>query len=133
MQILGSWCPNCIDETAFLSDFYNKQKGEVEVIGLAYERTRDFEKSKASLKGMLNRFNVKYPILITGYTADDGEPSKSLPMLNHIMAFPTTIILDKKGKVRKIHTGFSGPGSGRYYEEYVLEFENTINALQREE
>ncbi|WP_353138026.1 TlpA disulfide reductase family protein [Pseudopedobacter sp.] len=133
VQILGSWCPNCIDETAFLSDFYNKQKGEVEIVGLAYERTKDFEKSKASLKGMLDRFGVKYPILITGYTADDGEPSKSLPMLNHIMAFPTTIILDKKGKVRKIHTGFSGPGSGRYYEEYVLEFENIINTLQKEQ
>ena len=120
VQILGSWCPNCMDETAFLSDFYDKQKGEMEVIGLAYERTTDFEKSKASLQGILKRFDVKYPVLITGYTADEGEPSKSLPMLNHIMAFPTTIILDKKGKVRKIHTGFNGPGTGKYYEEYVL-------------
>jgi hypothetical protein len=36
IQIMGSWCPNCMDETAFLSEYYrqNKLKG-VEVIGLA--------------------------------------------------------------------------------------------------
>lgn len=130
VQILGSWCPNCMDETAFLSDFYNRNKGEIEIVGLAYERTTDFEQSKASLKNFLQRFQVRYPVLITGYTPD--EPSKSLPMLNHIMAFPTTIILDKKGKVRKIHTGFTGPGSGKYYEEYVLEFETLIKSLEEE-
>ncbi|WP_041537097.1 TlpA disulfide reductase family protein [Pseudopedobacter saltans] len=132
VQILGSWCPNCMDETAFLSDFYNQQKGGLEIVGLAYERSKDFEKSKASLERFLDRFHVQYPVLITGYTPNGDEPSKSLPMLNHIMAFPTTIILDKKGKVRKIHTGFSGPGSGRYYEEYVLEFETLIKSLQDE-
>jgi thiol-disulfide isomerase/thioredoxin len=26
IQLMGSWCPNCMDETAFLSDYYNKIK-----------------------------------------------------------------------------------------------------------
>ncbi|RRN76449.1 TlpA family protein disulfide reductase, partial [Pseudoxanthomonas sp. SGD-10] len=133
VQILGSWCPNCIDETAFLTQFQEENDfKDVEIVALAYERTTDFERSKASLERLVKRFNVKYPILITGYTSDKGEPAKSLPMLNHIMAFPTTIIIDKAGKVRKIHTGFSGPGSGKYYEDYVREFTEFIHTLRNE-
>lgn len=131
IQLLGSWCPNCIDETAFLTSFQEKNNyNDLEIVGLAYERTTDFEKSKANLERIVKRFNVKYPILITGYTSDTGEPAKSLPMLNHVMAFPTTIIIDKKGKVNKIHTGFSGPGTGAAYEEYVTEFSKLIEELR---
>ena len=53
-------------------------------------------------------------------------------MLNKVMGFPTTIIIDKKGVVRKIHTGFSGPGTGVYYEKYIAGFENFINKLIKE-
>ncbi|MGZ3751530.1 MAG: peroxiredoxin family protein, partial [Mucilaginibacter sp.] len=43
VQILGSWCPNCMDETPYLVSYYKKfhSKG-VEIVGLAYERTTDF-------------------------------------------------------------------------------------------
>ena len=58
--------------------------------------------------------------------------AKSLPALNHIMSFPTTIILDKQKKVRHIHTGFSGPGTGIYYEEFVDEFNRVIDQLLAE-
>ena len=44
----------------------------------------------------------------------------------------TTIFIDKKGKVRKIHTGFSGPATGSYYEEYVDEFNSFMNTLINE-
>ncbi|WP_315821242.1 TlpA disulfide reductase family protein [Paraflavitalea speifideaquila] len=50
IQILGSWCPNCMDETQFLVDYYKKNKHRgVEILGLAYERTTEFERSKKSL------------------------------------------------------------------------------------
>lgn len=124
VQILGSWCPNCMDETAYMINYYKKyhQKG-VEVVGLAYERTKDFAKSKKTLLQLKNRFNIPYPLLITGYTPGNGDPEKSLPMLKDIIGFPTTIIIDKKSDVRKIHTGFSGPGTGKHYTEFIEEFE----------
>ncbi|NNU33904.1 TlpA family protein disulfide reductase [Mucilaginibacter sp. S1162] len=110
VQILGSWCPNCMDETAYMVDYYRKfhSKG-VEVIGLAYERTTDPAKSQRTVKQLINRFSIPYPILLTGYTPAKGDPAKSLPMMKDILGFPTTIIVDKKGDVRKIHTGFTGP------------------------
>ena len=130
LQMLGSWCPNCMDETAYLSKFYdrNKDKG-VEILGLAFERTTDFEKSKKNIERFKNRFNVGYDLLITGFTNDKVEAAKALPMLNKVVAFPTMIIIDKKGNVRKIHTGFSGPGTGKHYIEFVNEFEKLISDL----
>ena len=133
IQFFGSWCPNCMDETAYLSSFYKKYKDRgVEVVGLAYERTTDFERSKNNVERMKNRFNVTYDMLITGYTKDKEEVAKSLPMLTQFVAFPTTVILDKTGKVHKIHTGFSGPGTGEHYTKFVKEFEENIDELLKE-
>ena len=134
VQILGSWCPNCMDETAYLINYYKKYhpKG-VEIVGLAYERTKDFETSKKSLLQLKNRFNIPYPLLITGYTPSNGDPAKSLPMMAKVVGFPTTIIIDKKGDVRKIHTGFSGPGTGSYYKDFTDEFEKLTDDLLAEQ
>ena len=134
VQILGSWCPNCMDETNFfVNSYYPKyhQKG-VEIIGLSYERTTDFAKSQRTLQQLKTHFNVPYPLLITGYTPSGGDPEKSLPMLADFKGFPTTIIIDKKGEVRKIHTGFSGPGTGVYYTQFIDEFENLTDDLLAE-
>ncbi len=134
VQILGSWCPNCMDETNFLvNNYYPKYhtKG-VEIIGLAYERTTDFANSQRTLKQLKTHFNIPYPLLITGFTPSKGDPEKSLPMLADFKGFPTTIIIDKKGDVRKIHTGFSGPGTGEYYTQFIDEFEKLTDDLLRE-
>jgi thiol-disulfide isomerase/thioredoxin len=134
IDIMGSWCPNCMDETAFLSDFYKKNKHRgVEVISLAYELTTDFTRSKNSLLKFKKRFDVTYPILITGVSvADSLKTEKTLPQLTLIKTFPSTIILDKSGKVSMIDTGFEGPGTGEYYTKYVKEFTDYINKLLTE-
>ncbi len=133
VQILGSWCPNCMDETSYLVNYYKKYHPEgVEIIGLAYERTTDFSKSVPTLKQLQSRFDITYPLLITGYTPGSGDPQKSLPMLADFKGFPTTIIIDKKGEVRKIHTGFSGPGTGEHYLEFTKEFEKLTDDLLAE-
>lgn len=131
IQIMGSWCPNCMDETAFLSEYYrkNKQRG-IEVIGLAYEYSTDLERSRNSLRKFKDRFQVQYPLLITGVTVSDTlRTEKTLPQLTPIKAFPTTIFIGKDGKVAKIKAGFKGPGAGAYHEELKKEFATTIDAL----
>jgi peroxiredoxin len=134
IQLMGSWCPNCMDETNYFTSGYYKKyhpKG-VEIIGLAYERTTDFAKSQKTLQQLKKRFNVPYPLLITGFTPAAGDPQKSLPMLADFKGFPTTIIIDKKGNVSKIHTGFSGPGTGDYYTQFTAEFEKLTDNLLAE-
>lgn len=131
IQLMGSWCPNCMDETAFLSDYYksNKQRG-VEIIALAYEYSTDWERSVKSLRKFQQRFNVQYSILNTGVTVNDSlRTEKTLPELTPIKFFPSSVILDKKGKIRKLDTGFNGPATGEHYIVYKKEFEETINKL----
>lgn len=134
VQLMGSWCPNCMDEMAFLSDYYTKNKSRgVEVIALAYELTTDTERSRKSLQKFQKQFKVDYPILNTGVTVGDKERTeKTLPQITEIKVFPTSIILDKKGTIKEINTAFYGPGTGEYYQIYKNKFENTINALLAE-
>ncbi len=132
LQIFGTWCPNCMDETIFYSDWYNKNKNkDVEIIGLAYEAKDEFDYAKARVEKMKLKYNVDYDYVIAG-VYDKEAAAKTLPMLNHVLSFPTTIFIDKKGKVRKIHTGFSGPATGAYYEEYINDFNSFMNLLLSE-
>lgn len=131
LQIMGSWCPNCMDETQFLSGLYDKYKKRgLEIIGLAYERSTDFARSQKSLGSFQKRFHVKYPLLITGVSVNDTmREEKTLPQIEKIEGFPTTIFLNRQGEVEKIHTGFNGPGTGQHYEEQKKEFYALIEDL----
>ncbi len=131
IQLMGSWCPNCMDETAFLSEYYNKnrQRG-IEVIALAYEYSTNWERSIKSLKKFQDRYHVEYTVLNTEVTVNDSlRTEKTLPELTAIKFFPSSVILDKKGKVRKLDTGFNGPATGVHYDIYKKEFEETISNL----
>lgn len=134
IDLMGSWCPNCMDETAFLSKYYNEHKDRgIEVISLAYELTTDFDRSRKSLLKFQKQYNIQYPVLITGVAVTDPQRTeKTLPEFTPIKMFPTTIILGKDGKVRKIDTGFQGPGTGSYYTNYVKEFNELVDKLLTE-
>jgi thiol-disulfide isomerase/thioredoxin len=132
VTILGSWCPNCLDENGFLSDWYkaNNKRG-VEIIGLGFERKNDFEYAKKSLSNLKTRLDIRYEILFAGQSGTESA-SKALPALNGISAFPTTIFIDKKGNVRKVHTGFNGPATGKFYEAFKTEFNGLVDTLLAE-
>jgi thiol-disulfide isomerase/thioredoxin len=131
IQIMGSWCPNCLDETKFLSDYYNRNKSKgIEIVSLAYEYSTDFQRSQKSLRRFQQLFNVQYPMLITGVSVSDSlKTEKTLPQITPIKSFPTTIFLDRKGHVQEIHSSFYGPGSGKHYEEFKKEFNATVDRL----
>jgi thiol-disulfide isomerase/thioredoxin len=133
VQLMGSWCPNCMDETKFLADFYQKNHDRgLEIIALAYERNPEFEKAKGRLERLKEKIGIDYELLLTGVDNDKENTAASLPMLNQVLAYPTTIFVDRQGKVRRIHTGFSGPGTGVYYEEFVQKFTLFVDKLLAE-
>lgn len=133
LQIFGTWCPNCMDETKFLSQWYkeNQDRG-VEILGLAYERNDNFEYASGRVKKMKEKLDVNYDFVIAG-TYDKKEASETLPMLNEVLAFPTTIFIGKDGKVKHIRTGFEGPGTGIYYEQFKQRFNDMVNELLSED
>ena len=134
VQIMGTWCPNCLDESKYYAEFYkeNKDKG-IEVVALAFEYAKTNEKAFASIKRLQDRIGIMYPILLaqTGTTSKQKAQEK-LPMLNHVLSYPTTVFVDKKGKVRKIHTGFNGPATGEKFTEFKTEFKAFVGELLAE-
>ena len=132
VQLMGTWCPNCLDETKFLVD-YLKQDSNVEVIGLAFESAKTKEIAFKAINRLKERVAVNYPILLAQYGSyDKKKAQEKLPMLNHILSYPTTIFIDKNGDVRKIHTGFNGPATGEKYVEFKKDFNALITQLSNE-
>ncbi len=129
LSITGSWCPNCMDESAFLAPWYrsNKDRG-VEIIAIHYERRTDSAYAWPALKRFRNKFDIGYTQVLGG-RADKQEVAASLPALNTFLSFPTLIFIDRKGKVDRIHTGFSGPATGKHYTQFIQEFNQEIDKL----
>ena len=134
VQLMGSWCPNCLDETKYYSEFYREHKDQnIEFVALAFEYAKSKEKAFKSMDRLKHNIGIDYPVLLAQYgTVNKAEAQKKLPMLNNILSYPTTIFIDKQGKVRKIHTGFNGPATGEKYIEFKNEFEEFVNGLLKE-
>ncbi len=132
VQIMGSWCPNCMDEARFLAGWYDKNKSRgVEIIGLAFERKDDFKYASARVRRFTETLDIHYPVLIAGSTSETSK-KKALSMLERIVSFPTIIYLDRRHRIRRIRTGFSGPGTGHYYEQFIEEFNLFMDKLLKE-
>lgn len=134
VQIMGTWCPNCLDETRFYVDFVkNNPDLDLQLVGLAFEYAKTEEKAFEGIQRLQEREDVPYPILLAQYgTWNKQKANEKLPMLNHILSYPTTIYIDKSGEVRKIHTGFNGPATGEKFVEFKEEFNKTIQELTSE-
>lgn len=134
VQVMGSWCPNCLDESKYYSDYYNTKSNEdIEFVALAFEYAKTKEEAFKSIKRLKNDVGISYPILLAQYgTSDKTKAQEKLPMLNHVLSYPTSIFIDKKGKVRKIHTGFNGPATGDKYTEFKAEFAVFLEVLLAE-
>jgi peroxiredoxin len=134
VQIMGTWCPNCLDETKFLSEYIKTRKRDnFEVVALAFEYAKTKDLAFDRIERLKSRVGVPYPILLAQYGSSDKiKANEKLPMLNHILSYPTTIFIDKKGKVRKIHTGFNGPATGEKYIDFKEDFDNYIELLLSE-
>ena len=129
LQIMGTWCPNCMDESAYLAEVYRKYHAAgLEVVALAFERETDPEAAKINFERLKRRFGIEYPILLAG-TNRKSEASKVLPMLNAVIAYPTLIVIDRDKQVVMMHTGFNGPATGDLYSEFIIHFEQELQRL----
>lgn len=129
IQIMGTWCPNCMDESLFLDSVYRARQAEgLEVVALAFERTDDFRQAGNYLKKVRTRLGISYPLLYAG-VAQKGEVEKRFPAVRGFFSYPTTLFIDRNDRILKVHTGFSGPATGAEWEKYRLDFNQLINSL----
>lgn len=134
VQIMGTWCPNCLDESKFYADYLKKNPSlDLEIVALAFEYAKTKEGAFKGISRLKDRIDIDYPILLAQYGSEDkGLAQEKLPMLNHVLSYPTTIFIDKKGAVRKIHTGYNGPATGEKFIEFKKEFDAFVKELSAE-
>jgi peroxiredoxin len=129
VSVLGTWCPNCLDETKYLAQWYrdNRARG-VEIIGLAFERKDDAAYAQAAISRLKAQYGADYEILFAGRVGGEAV-ANVLPEVEKLTTYPTTFFINREGNVAKIHTGFSGPATGAFYEAWQKDFNALIDAL----
>jgi len=129
VTIFGTWCPNCSDATRYLRELHGRyhERG-LDVLGLAFELSGDATRDTQQVKRYVEVKEIPWPVLLAGIS-DKSEASKAMPVLDRVRSYPTTIFIDKAGRVRWIHTGFSGPATGSAYDELRASFERRIEEM----
>jgi thiol-disulfide isomerase/thioredoxin len=131
VAFMGTWCPNCADETPFLRDLQEKYGPQgLEIVALSFEYTPDVERNRRQVKRFIERFGTRYPILLAGTT--EGAPaSPAILPLEGWVGYPTTLFLDRRHRVVRIHSGFDGPATGERFAKLKKEIEGAVETLLR--
>ncbi len=109
----ASWCPPCREEMPELIKFYKAHKDtKFELIAV------NIDNDSKNMQRFLDKLFPKpdFPIIV--------DNNQQIPSLFNIEAMPTTIFIDKKGKIRFRHDGFK--------ETYVNDFNKELTQLLKE-
>jgi thiol-disulfide isomerase/thioredoxin len=106
----GTWCGNCVNEMEELAAIHDriKEKG-CGIVGIEYEETLD-EETCQKARDLMKEKGTNYPNVLM---PEDNE------ILNLISGFPTTLFVDREGKI------LAKPIVGAKVDEY----EPTLEAL----
>ena len=104
VDIWGTWCRPCRKEAPFLAALYETYKEQgLEIVGIAFEVSEDKAANIERIKQFLEESKPGYTILYGGRTK---ETETVLPSSVVRLGFPTVIIIDGSGTVRKVEAGF---------------------------
>ena len=132
IDIMGSWCPNCLDASVAMNKILkNYKENEIEMISIAFERTADLEEARRRVFTFQDYFGHEKQFLFGGKVSNTNTAA-AFPMLNHIMSFPTLIFIGKDREIKTIYTGFYGPGTGKYYDEFLAKTQTLLDDLLKE-
>jgi thiol-disulfide isomerase/thioredoxin len=124
VDIMGTWCPNCMDEARLMVSLA-KSFPDVQFLTLGYERTAD-STALSRLVQFKQEMGMDWPVLLGG-RASKTAAALSIPALDSIHSFPTTVFWPLEGEP-VVHKGFNGPATG---EGYTLETAFFRSQLER--
>ena len=117
LDVLGTWCPNCMDEVRLLAALPMEHADQLSV---AFERPD----SAAEAYKRLNHFRAEMGVdwdVVLGGKASKKVAADAFPFLDRIISFPTTLFIQYDGTIH-VHSGFNGPATGAAYEEEIAAF-----------
>ncbi len=77
----------------------------------------------------MKQYGVNYTYLIAGAPAEMWE---KVPQAVNLNTWPATLFIDRDGHVKRVHSGFASPASGRFNDELKAEFTAEIEKLLTE-
>jgi thiol-disulfide isomerase/thioredoxin len=123
VDIMGTWCHNCIDGAPLLEQLQEKYgKNGLSVVGISFELADDDELGRKNLKLYKDRLGLSYTLLFCGSLDDANVNTRLRSQIQNFFAYPTTLFIDRNGKVKALNSGFKGPGTGEEYQAQVREF-----------
>lgn len=134
LSVMGSWCPNCMDEHRLLVSMMDRFPS-LQVHTLAFERDVDREGgvdaalarlSRYSTQMGLTRFGDRWTVLLVG-TASKRQAQLALPFLDRVVSFPTSIVSSPHQEEPWIHSGFNGPAMGPAHDLEIAGFAQAIS------
>lgn len=129
VDISGSWCPNCHDETPFLVDLYRKYHDRgLEIVALSFEEAAQLQ-NPTRLRAFIKHYGIQYTVLVPG---EPKDASALVPQAVNLNSFPTTFFVGRDGRVHGAHAGFPGKASGKFHDEAKQEITHTVEQLLAE-
>lgn len=129
VSIFGTWCPNCVDETNYFNTVLLKKYPDLKIISVAYEGTDNIVEQQQRVQGFIKRKNIQGIQFLIAKKASGKNVMENFPMIDKFSGYPTSFLIDKKGKIVGIHTGFNGPATGMLYQQYQDHLEAKIKKL----
>ena len=130
LDIMGTWCHNCMDAAPLLEKLYSEFGGKgLEIVGLSFELSDDPITARRNLLLYEERYGITFPVLFCGSNAQANTDARIRSQLNNFPGYPTTIFVDRKGVVQKIHGGFNGPGTGEEFQAQINQYYDIVKNL----
>lgn len=104
INFCASWCPPCRAEFPSIQEFYDKYKLNDKIIFITTNMDEDLKAATSYFEK--EKFTI--PFLI---------PNGNIPNKYFSGSLPTTVVLDKKGKIRMKHDGVADYSKEFFYEE----------------
>lgn len=132
IHLFGTWCPNSNDAASQMNDVYEAYASRgLTVVALAFEGTGDHAMDLDRIAHFRAHHDTRYPILLAAGNSDKEKASALLPFIDRVHAYPTSILIDRHGRITAIHTGYSGPATGaahtRMRERVIAEIERVMD------
>ena len=122
VDIMGTWCPNCMDEARLMVSLADSFP-DVQFLTLGYERSTD-STALVRLTQFKREMGMTWPVLLGG-RASKTAAAESIPALDSIHSFPTTVFWPVDGEP-VVHKGFNGPATGEGYARETAFFRSQL-------
>jgi thiol-disulfide isomerase/thioredoxin len=130
VDIMGTWCHNCLDAAPVLEELYERYGDRgLEVVGLAFEISDDPMLARKNLSLYQKRHGISFPLLFCGSLDAANVQQRIRSQLEGFGAYPTTLFVGRDGRVRSIHMGFTGPGTGELYQSQITAYFREVERL----